>query len=81
MTYIEAAYRVLKETGHPMRHDDIYREVERRGLWVSSAKPENVLNSTYGTLIKAVQDGDSRLGRIDDGPMFFARLADDGVES
>ena len=80
MTYIEAAYRVLKEAGHPMHHDDIYREVERRGLWVSSAKPENVSNSTYGTLIKAVQDGDARLGRIGDGPTFFARLADDGVE-
>ena len=80
MTYVEAAYRVLKEAGHPMHHEEIYREVVRRGLWESSAKPQWVSNSTYGHLIKAVQAGDPRLGRVDNGCMFFARLADDGVE-
>jgi hypothetical protein len=57
-----------------MHHVDIYEEVMRRHLWVSRAKPQNVKNSLYGTLIKAVQAGDSRFGRDTyDGAMFFAR--------
>jgi hypothetical protein len=55
-----------------MHHRDIYREVVRRGLWVSRAKPQWVENSTYGHLIKAVPGGDPRIGRINDGPLFFA---------
>ena len=71
-TYIDAAYEVLNSVGRPMHHRDIYKEVVRKGLWVSRAQPQNVENSTYGHLIKAVQQGDNRLGRIDDGPLFFA---------
>ncbi len=75
MTYPEAAYEVLKMAGHPMHHRNIYEEVVRRGLWVSNANPQWVENSTYGTLIKAVQRGDMRLDRIDNGPLFFARTS------
>lgn len=73
MTYIDAAYEVLKIASWPMHHRDIYQEVVRRGLWASNANPRWVENSTYGTLIKAVQSGHKRLGRIDNGPLFFAR--------
>ena len=71
MTYPDAACDVLKVAGQPMHHRDIYKEVVRRGLWVSNANPRWVENSTYGTLIKAVQSGHKRLGRIDNGPLFF----------
>ena len=73
MTYLDAVYEVLKVAGHCMHHRDIYEEVVKRNLWVSNAQPRYVENSTYGYLIKAVQDGDKRLGRIDKGPLFFAR--------
>lgn len=73
ITYLEAAYEVLKEAGHPMHHRDIYEEVVRKRLWVSRAQPQNVENSTYGTLIKAVQDGDMRFGRdTNDLALFYA---------
>ena len=74
MTFIDAAYQVLKDFGQPMDYRDIYREVVRRDLWESKAKdPKSLDNSTYGTLIKAVWGGDPRVGRIGTGPLFFAR--------
>ena len=73
MTFLNAAFEVLKLAGCPMHHRDIYKEVVKRRLWTSNANPRWVENPTYGTLIKAVQSGDKRLGRIDNGPLFFAK--------
>ena len=72
MTYLDAAYEVLKVAGQAMHQRDIYEEVVKKDLWVSNAQPQNVEKSTYGHLIKAVQYGDRRLGRINNGPWFFA---------
>ena len=67
MTFLEAAYLVLKQSGSPMHHAVIYQEVVRLKLWSSRAKPRWVENSTYGTLIKTVQQGDMRFGKVGDG--------------
>ena len=73
MTLLQAAYIVLKRAGRAMHFHDIYEEVVSRDLWKSAALPQNIDNSVYGTLIKAVQAGDHRFSRIDGGPSFIAR--------
>ena len=70
MTYIDAANQILTVAGHEMHQRDIYQEVSGKGLWVSRAQPQNVEPSTYGHLIKAAQAG--HIGRVDNGPYFFA---------
>jgi hypothetical protein len=72
-TFLEAAHLVLVQAGRPMDIKEIKKEVYRRNLWKSRAKPQYVLNSLYGTLIKACQAGDSRFERLDNGPYFVAR--------
>jgi len=73
MTFLEAAYIVLREHGCPMDVDKIIMEVHDRRLWRSRAQPKWVHNSLYGTLIKACQAGDPRFDRIGNGPMFRGR--------
>ena len=73
MTFLDGAFRVLQQYGCYMDIKDIIEEVEKAGLYRSQAKPENKVNSLYGTLIKAVQAGDSRFVRCGNGPYFRAR--------
>ena len=71
MTFLEGAYIVLRERGEYMEVGDIIKETERRpGFFRSRAA--NKYNSLYGTLIKAVQSGDTRFERLKDGPYFRA---------
>ena len=72
MTFLEGAYIVLRERGGYIEIRDIIKETESRpGFFRSRAK--NKYSSLYGTLIKAVQAGDPRLERFEDGPCFRAR--------
>ena len=47
MTIAEATQTVLKETGHPMKVNEIYEEIMRRNLYSFGAKnPKSVLSQT-----------------------------------
>ena len=73
-TFLEAAYKVLSEVNKPITAQNIIDEVLSRGLWVRrrADRPETAYNSLYGTLIKAVQHGDDRIGRIGNTNEFYA---------
>lgn len=73
-TFLQSAYLVLLDVGGIMTADQIIKEVFERKLWERRGRPDTAYNSLYGTLIKAVQADDKRIGRVANTDKFYALI-------
>lgn len=71
-TFLQSAYLVLLDIGGIMTTDQIIKEVFERKLWERRGRSDTAYNSLYGTLIKAVQADDKRIGRVANTDKFYA---------
>jgi len=71
-TFLDAAYIVLNRNNKIMSANDIIDEVLSQELWIRRGRPDTKYNSLYGTLIKTVQAGDPRFGRIGNSNQFYS---------
>lgn len=68
MSFIDAAYRVLREKRQWMHTRDLIQEVLDRALYTSSAK--DPIPALTGTLYSAIARGSNRRGFVRQGPYF-----------
>jgi hypothetical protein len=79
--FLDAAYQILKETGHPMHGREIVQECLERGLWATDAVDPNIAGTT--TLYSEIRRHPNRRGftMLGKGQFGLKEWADASTES